>query len=285
MAICVGCIDFATIARQFSRQYVGHVGMAGVSAWLSALVCAVPCRQAPQGYTRMLVYTAVSCACSCSKWRCESMPVPVYMQLIVVVRYTRDYFVYQVYSVLTTAASERKEAAVILCCLPSVTHVGISCYASHNKHQPPTPGVAKRTVCNADHLATYGDVDISLDTFPYAGTTTTCESLYMGVPCVTLAGACHAHNVGVSLLTTVGINKNWVAKDRNEYVDKAVQAASNVLALSKLRQNLRQQMLDSPLCDAETFVSGLETCYCQLWQRHTRQQKNVSMSTPTNESK
>ena len=44
----------------------------------------------------------------------------------------------------------------------------------------------------------------SLDTFPYAGTTTTCESLYMGVPCVTMAGSVHAHNVGVSLLSKVG---------------------------------------------------------------------------------
>ena len=47
-------------------------------------------------------------------------------------------------------------------------------------------------------------VSCSLDTFPYAGTTTTCESLYMGVPCVTMAGSVHAHNVGVSLLSKVG---------------------------------------------------------------------------------
>lgn len=44
----------------------------------------------------------------------------------------------------------------------------------------------------------------SLDTFPYAGTTTTCESLFMGVPCITMAGSVHAHNVGVSLLSKVG---------------------------------------------------------------------------------
>lgn len=48
------------------------------------------------------------------------------------------------------------------------------------------------------------NVSCSLDTFPYAGTTTTCESLYMGVPCVTMAGPVHAHNVGVSLLSKVG---------------------------------------------------------------------------------
>lgn len=47
-------------------------------------------------------------------------------------------------------------------------------------------------------------ISCSLDTFPYAGTTTTCESLYMGVPCVTMAGSVHAHNVGVSLLSKVG---------------------------------------------------------------------------------
>lgn len=145
--------------------------------------------------------------------------------------------------------------------------------------------MAQITALIADHLATYGDVDISLDTFPYAGTTTTCESLYMGVPCVTLAGACHAHNVGVSLLSTIGINNKWVATDQCEYMDKAVQAASNVVALSKLRQNLRQQVLDSPLCDAGTFVSGLETCYSQLWKRYTMQQKSMSMNTPTNKSK
>ena len=50
---------------------------------------------------------------------------------------------------------------------------------------------------------------LSLDTFPYAGTTTTCESLYMGVPCVTMAGSVHAHNVGVSLLSKVGKNLQY----------------------------------------------------------------------------
>ena len=96
----------------------------------------------------------------------------------------------------------------------------------------------------------------------------------MGVPCVTLAGACHAHNVGVSLLTTVGINSKWVARDQNEYVDMAIQAASNLSALSKLRQSLRQQMLQSALCDAEQFVSDLEACYCQLWNRQTKHIRN-----------
>lgn len=92
----------------------------------------------------------------------------------------------------------------------------------------------------------------------------------MGVPCITLAGACHAHNVGVSLLTTVGVNHEWVTQDQNDYVDKAIQAASDVSALSKLRQALRQQMLQSPLCNAEQCITDLEACYSQLWNRHTQ---------------
>ena len=62
-----------------------------------------------------------------------------------------------------------------------------------------------------------GAHNISLDPFPYAGTTTTCEALWMGVPCITLKGQCHAHNVGVSLLTTLGL-EDWIAEDKEGYI-------------------------------------------------------------------
>lgn len=125
----------------------------------------------------------------------------------------------------------------------------------------------------------YGDMDISLDTFPYAGTTTTCESLYMGVPCITLAGHCHAHNVGLSLLTTIGLNKGLIAQNESEYIELAVQAAGDLPALSLLRKNLRQQMRSCPLCDAEGFVTDLEGCYRQLWQRYIQPSKQDAVQT------
>jgi predicted O-linked N-acetylglucosamine transferase (SPINDLY family) len=125
----------------------------------------------------------------------------------------------------------------------------------------------------------YGDMDISLDTFPYAGTTTTCESLYMGVPCITLAGNCHAHNVGMSLLTTIGLNKGWIAQNESKYIELAVQAAGDLHALSQLRKDLRQQMRSCPLCDAEGFVTDLEACYQQLWQRYIHQSKQAAVQT------
>ncbi|KAM0939792.1 putative protein O-GlcNAc transferase [Dioscorea sansibarensis] len=120
---------------------------------------------------------------------------------------------------------------------------------------------------NHDHMQAYSLMDISLDTFPYAGTTTTCESLYMGVPCVTMAGVVHAHNVGVSLLTKVGLDR-LVAHTEDDYVRLAIQLASDIRALSELRMTLRELMLRSPVCNGAKFVHGLEATYRKLWHRY-----------------
>lgn len=84
------------------------------------------------------------------------------------------------------------------------------------------------TPSNAAHMATYAGVDIGLDPFPYAGTTTTAEALWMGVPCVTLRGRCHAQNVGASLLGAVGLEEACVAEDEEGYVAKAAALAADV---------------------------------------------------------
>ncbi|PWZ58823.1 putative UDP-N-acetylglucosamine--peptide N-acetylglucosaminyltransferase SPINDLY [Zea mays] len=120
---------------------------------------------------------------------------------------------------------------------------------------------------NHDHMQAYSLMDISLDTFPYAGTTTTCESLYMGVPCVTMAGAVHAHNVGVSLLSKVGLGR-LVAKTEDEYVSIALDLASDVNALQELRMTLRELMMKSPVCEGERFTRGLEAAYMDMWRRY-----------------
>lgn len=120
---------------------------------------------------------------------------------------------------------------------------------------------------NHDHMQAYSLMDISLDTFPYAGTTTTCESLYMGVPCVTMAGLVHAHNVGVTLLHQVGLEK-LVARTEDEYVCKALDLASDISMLANLRMSLRERMLKSYLCNGSNFVRNLEGTYRNLWYRY-----------------
>ena len=115
----------------------------------------------------------------------------------------------------------------------------------------------------ADHLAAYAGVDIALDSFPYHGTTTTCEALWMGVPVVTLAGQTHAARVGVSLLTAVG-HPEWVAQDRAEYVRIASELARDPVALDQARAGLRAAMAASALLDhvgqARRFGEAVRTC-------------------------
>jgi hypothetical protein len=93
----------------------------------------------------------------------------------------------------------------------------------------------------------------------------------MGVPVITLRGRCHAHNVSVSLLNAIGLQDEWVAEDTEQYVQLAIQHASNIPALQQVRSELRQKMLTSRLCDAVPFVSDLEDLYHGLWQRWVRE--------------
>jgi protein O-GlcNAc transferase len=116
----------------------------------------------------------------------------------------------------------------------------------------------------AAHLAMYGDVDIALDPTPYAGTTTTCEALWMGVPVVTLAGATHHARVGVSLLSAVG-RPELIAPDEAAYVALAAALASDPARLASLRAGLRGAMAASPLCDEAGFTRRFEAALRRCW--------------------
>jgi predicted O-linked N-acetylglucosamine transferase (SPINDLY family) len=108
-----------------------------------------------------------------------------------------------------------------------------------------------------DHLASYRFIDIALDPFPYNGTTTTCEALWMGVPVVTLAGDRHAGRVGASLLTRVGLDR-LVARDEEAYVIAARWLASDRARLAALRGGMRERLARSPLTDARRFAAEME---------------------------
>jgi predicted O-linked N-acetylglucosamine transferase (SPINDLY family) len=118
----------------------------------------------------------------------------------------------------------------------------------------------------ADHLATYARADVALDTFPYHGTTTTCDALYMGVPVVTLAGQTHVSRVGVSLLHAVGLD-DLVAQTPEQYVEIAARLANDRDRLSRLRDGLRATLKASPLADGRALARDLESAFRQCWQR------------------
>jgi protein O-GlcNAc transferase len=116
----------------------------------------------------------------------------------------------------------------------------------------------------AEHLALYAQMDVALDPFPYNGTTTTLEALWMGVPVITLAGDRHAARVGASLLTAIG-RPEWIAQSEEEYVRRAVQLAGDGALRRQLRTGLREQMRASVLLDhpaqAARFGAALERCW------------------------
>jgi predicted O-linked N-acetylglucosamine transferase (SPINDLY family) len=106
---------------------------------------------------------------------------------------------------------------------------------------------------HAQHLRLYERVDIALDTFPYHGTTTTCDALAMGVPVITRVGETHAARVGLSLLSAVGLS-DLAASDDEAYVDAAQRLARSPTRLAELRATLPERLAGSPLCDEKAYA-------------------------------
>jgi protein O-GlcNAc transferase len=116
-----------------------------------------------------------------------------------------------------------------------------------------------------DHLTAYNRVDIALDTFPYNGTTTSVEGLWMGVPFITRRGDRFIAHVGESIAQNVGMT-DWIAGDDEDYLAKVVAHSADLEQLSRLRAGLRQQALASPLFDSRRFARNFETAMWGMWR-------------------
>jgi FkbM family methyltransferase len=115
-----------------------------------------------------------------------------------------------------------------------------------------------------DHLAEYHKVDIALDTFPYTGTTTTVEALWMGVPVLSLQGDRFMSLSAKSIATYAGL-ADWVALDRDDYIAKAAAFSADLTRLSALRAGLRRQVLASPVFDSPRFARNFESALRDMW--------------------
>lgn len=134
-------------------------------------------------------------------------------------------------------------------------------------------GVAPERVTIAGHsslprfLASFAEVDVALDPFPYSGETTALHTLWMGVPLVALEGQTVVQRLASRVLRVAGLDA-WVASTPDEYVHIAVALARDEAALARWRTTLRDQLRASPLLDHTGFTRELEAAYRAMWREY-----------------
>ena len=119
------------------------------------------------------------------------------------------------------------------------------------------------------YLSLFNEADLSLDPFPYNGHTTSLDSLWMGVPFVTLAGNSPISRAGACILGNVGLS-DFVAMGKQRYLELCVELAGDLPRLASIRRSLRERMQESPLTDAAVFTRNLESAYRRMWHSWTQ---------------
>jgi len=124
--------------------------------------------------------------------------------------------------------------------------------------------IVDKTRSRREYLTRFDEIDIALDTWPFNGITTTCDGLWMGVPCVTLAGVTSVSKAGTSILNAANLAE-LCAESAGEFVSITSELAKNLDRLSELRNTMRDRLLASPLFDHRAFARKLEAEYRRMW--------------------
>ena len=119
-----------------------------------------------------------------------------------------------------------------------------------------------------EYFNSYNKIDIILDTFPYPGGTTSVDSLWMGVPVLTLKGNRFLSHLGESIAHNSG-QANWIAKDYEDYIKKAIVFSSNLKYLNKSRNTLRNSVLKSPLFDTKMFAKNFGNMLIEMHNKNS----------------
>ncbi len=118
----------------------------------------------------------------------------------------------------------------------------------------------------AQYLSTYRRMDIGLDTFPYNGHTTSLDSIWMGVPVVTLVGNTIVGRAGFSQLSNLGLQE-LVAFAPEDFIQIVTGLSQDTARLKTLRQSMQNRMKNSPLMDAVRFARDIESVYKSIWKK------------------
>lgn len=131
-------------------------------------------------------------------------------------------------------------------------------------------GADKREV----FLQSYNKVDISLDTFPYGGGTTNLESIWMGVPILTLSGPGFLSRCGESINSNLGLN-DWICRDKEDYVKKAINFSSNIELLSKIKKNLLLALDNNIIFSPQEFTFDFINLIKNVFIKHQKIKSNI----------
>ena len=107
-----------------------------------------------------------------------------------------------------------------------------------------------------------------MDTFPYPGVTTSIESIWMGVPVITLRGNNLLSRCGESINLNLQMPE-FIAENKEDYINKAISLSDDINNLSSIRRSLRQKALNSPLFDTKDFGKHFCEILNSVWQKHT----------------
>ena len=120
-----------------------------------------------------------------------------------------------------------------------------------------------------NHYKMYNKIDISLDTFPYPGVTTSIESIWMGVPVLTLKGNNFTSRCGESINLNLEMPE-FIAENKIDYINKAIKICEDKAKLASIRKSLRERALKSPLFDTESFGKNFCDLLNKVWKKYSQ---------------
>jgi protein O-GlcNAc transferase len=125
--------------------------------------------------------------------------------------------------------------------------------------------ITDKTRIRREYLHRFNEIDIALDTWPFNGITTTCDGVWMGVPCVSMTGNTSVSQAGKSILHAADLGE-LATESPERFVTVASELARDVARLTDLRRTMRDRLLASPLMDHRGFARKLEAAYREMWR-------------------
>jgi predicted O-linked N-acetylglucosamine transferase (SPINDLY family) len=153
---------------------------------------------------------------------------------------------------------------------PDIVRYFQSCFESHGVSNKRTRFIG--TLPFDHYLRRHHHIDIMLDTFPWTGHTTSCHALWMGIPTLTLEGNRHSSRIGTCLMKALGLD-DWVAKDHQSFIKKAIDFSKDLESLNTIRTTMRKRILESSISNKKTYARALENTFRNVWCKWCEKQR------------